>query len=847
MLHPMTEDRSGKALRVLQLESANDAKLAIQVLRDAGMMVTSKRVSTEAAFKKALQAFSPDFVLCDVRLKSYSGFDALIFTIEHYPVIPVIILTEDIEDGDVAKLLELGAKDYVRKGRLARLPFTVRRVVQERQRIIEHRHTEESLELFRALLDHSDDAVEIVDMATMQFVDVNDGACRALGYTRKELLSMTVSDIDPKFEANRDAMLIPIKEHGEGRFESVHRRKDGSLFPVELAVKTIKLDKLYGLSISRDITERKQAERSLYLFRALLDQSDDAIEIIEPGTARFIDVNEGACRELGYGREELLSMTVADIDPEYAQHPESARLPLKRTRQHRFETVHRRKDGSSLPVEISLKNVEYDGGIYGLAITHDITERKQTEHLLTETVEKYQNLVENSPALIYSYSLKRGGIFYSQQVAKALGYSMDKLYRDPFLWANSIHPEDRGRVAEVVKDIKIGSRFEIEYRIKSAHGSWIWLLDRSIAIREDKDGPIVDGIAIDLSERKQAEQERQNLLHNIRLGTSELETVFVTQTDVILLYDQDLRVSRSTPQFKRDYGFDPTGIHLRDILVRVACRRLNNHPVIFSNKLPSPMALLGKHVQPKPFKVTHADGTDAIVEASSTPLYVDGSIQGVVSVWHDVTELRKATDDIATYAKQLEKAMLGTLKAVANMVEQRDPYTAGHERRVGLIAADIAREMDWPEAQCKALELIGLVHDIGKIGVPVEILSKPIKLSDTEYQLMKAHAENGYNILRDIEFPFPVAEIVYQHHERMDGSGYPRGLKGDDILPEARILAVADVLESMSSHRPYRPARGIDAALDELQNNRGSLYDPATVDALLRLITKKDYQLPEAG
>jgi putative nucleotidyltransferase with HDIG domain len=188
--------------------------------------------------------------------------------------------------------------------------------------------------------------------------------------------------------------------------------------------------------------------------------------------------------------------------------------------------------------------------------------------------------------------------------------------------------------------------------------------------------------------------------------------------------------------------------------------------------------------------------------------------------------------------------MRGTLQAVANMVDLRDPYTSGHERRVGIIASDIAREMGWSEERCQNLQLIGLVHDIGKIAIPAEILSKPTRLTALEYEMVKTHAQQGYEILKDVEFPLPIAEIIREHHERMDGSGYPQGLKGEEILPEARILAVADVLESIASHRPYRPALGIDAAIEEIEKHRGIWFDPDVVDATLRLIRDKGYLLP---
>jgi PAS domain S-box-containing protein len=222
----------------------------------------------------------------------------------------------------------------------------------------------------------------------------------------------------------------------------------------------------------------------------------------------------------------------------------------------------------------------------------------------------------------------------------------------------------------------------------------------------------------------------------------------------------------------------------------------------------------------------------------------DGEVELFIGSFIDISELESSEEKIAAYVRELEDAMQGTLQAVSRMVEQRDPYTSGHERRVGIIAEDIAREMGWPEKKCKELQMIGLAHDIGKIGIPAEILSKPSKLTDLEYGMIKTHVERGYEILKDVKFPMPLAEIIFQHHERMDGSGYPRGLKEQEILPEARILAVADVLESMASHRPYRPALGVEVALKEIESHRGTLYCANAVDALLRLIRDKGYQLP---
>lgn len=191
---------------------------------------------------------------------------------------------------------------------------------------------------------------------------------------------------------------------------------------------------------------------------------------------------------------------------------------------------------------------------------------------------------------------------------------------------------------------------------------------------------------------------------------------------------------------------------------------------------------------------------------------------------------------------QIRKVLADTVNAVTIVGEKRDPYTAGHQRRVTELAWAIAIQMGLPPDQIEGLNVAGQLHDIGKIAIPSDILNKPGPLSDGEFIVIKSHPQISYDILKTIEFPWPVAQTAYQHHERLDGSGYPRGLKGKEILLEARILSVADVVEAMASHRPYRPALGITIALEEIQNNRGKLYDPVVVDACLMLFNEKGFK-----
>jgi len=189
--------------------------------------------------------------------------------------------------------------------------------------------------------------------------------------------------------------------------------------------------------------------------------------------------------------------------------------------------------------------------------------------------------------------------------------------------------------------------------------------------------------------------------------------------------------------------------------------------------------------------------------------------------------------------EELRRSLKGTIHALASAVEMKEPYTARHQRRVAGLACVIAKDMGLSDEKIEGMRMAGLMHDIGKLSVPAEILSKPSHLTGTEFDLLKAHPQVAYDILKAIDFPWPVAEIVLQHHERMDGSGYPQGFKGDDILFEARILAVADVVDAMSSHRPYRPALGIDKAMEEIRKNKGKLYDPDVVASCLRVCSEK--------
>lgn len=249
------------------------------------------------------------------------------------------------------------------------------------------------------------------------------------------------------------------------------------------------------------------------------------------------------------------------------------------------------------------------------------------------------------------------------------------------------------------------------------------------------------------------------------------------------------------------------------------------------------------YVKNREYYAVKKGGSKFPVEISTSIMKgIDGEPIGFVTVIRNITKRKQAEQKLKQSYKKLRKTMGATINTISKIIETRDPYTAGHQLKVSKLATTIAQEMKLPQDKIEGIRIASLVHDIGKVSIPAEILSKPTKLNEIEYNLIKDHSQIGYDIIKTVDFPWPVAQIVFQHHERINGSGYPQGLKGDDILLEARIMGVADVVEAMSSHRPYRAALGTDKALEEIYQNKGILYDPEVVDACIKLFKEKGFK-----
>ena len=243
-------------------------------------------------------------------------------------------------------------------------------------------------------------------------------------------------------------------------------------------------------------------------------------------------------------------------------------------------------------------------------------------------------------------------------------------------------------------------------------------------------------------------------------------------------------------------------------------------------------------------EIIRKDGTTFPVLLNASVIYDSpGRSLMIRSTMFNISDRKRKKDELRQSFDKLHKVLGGIIQAMALTVESRDPFTAGHQRRVANLARSIGQEMGLIKDQVEAIRTAGIVHDLGKISLPAEILSKPTTLSSLEFSLIRVHPQISYDILKNIDFPWPIAKIVYQHHERINGSGYPLGLKDGEILPEAKVLMVADVVEAIASDRPYRPAQGIDVALEKISTNGGRLYDPEVVNTCLNLFKEKGFKL----
>jgi PAS domain S-box-containing protein len=453
----------------------------------------------------------------------------------------------------------------------------------------------------------------------------------------------------------------------------------------------------------------------------------------------------------------------------------------------------------------------------------DITKRKQAEDALQEGQRQLKAILDNIPDIAWLKDKESRFIAVNEPFGKSCGFKPEDLVSktDLDIWSKDLAERYRADDKEVMES---GKRKQVEEPLTDSEGKYLWIETTKTPIYDEHGNFIgTAGIARDITERKRAEAK-------LRQQTDAMDAAI----DGMALLNAEGEYVYLNKAHAKVYGYENAGE-----LIGKSWRILYDSDVIqhFEQEIMPELSRKGDWFGEA--IGTKKNGSKFPQELSLTAM-ADG---GLICVVRDITDRKRVEEELQKTLDSLRKAVGATMQVMASAVEARDPYTSGHQIRSADLARAIAMEMGLPQDKIDGIRMAGSIHDIGKLSIPAEILSKPTKLSEIEFSLIKEHARKGYEMLKDVESPWPLAEIVHQHHERMDGSGYPRNLKGDDILIEARILTVADVVEAMASHRPYRPGLGIDAALNEIEKNRGTLYDGAVADACLRLFREKGFNL----
>ncbi|MBL6749210.1 MAG: PAS domain S-box protein [Nevskia sp.] len=521
-----------------------------------------------------------------------------------------------------------------------------------------------------------------------------------------------------------------------------------------------------------------------------------------------------------------------------------------------------------------------------LSIGTDITERKRADESLLASRNLLQSVVENVPIRVFWKDAELRFLGCNTAFARDAGLPRpeDLLGKDDFQmgWreeAELYRADDRQVMESGIA--KLG----IEEPQTTPEGRTNWIRTSKVPLRDAK-GQVFGllGIYEDITERRQARLELQRTNRALR-AISACNEVLIHATDESRLLDDMCQLivknagymltwigfaeddERKTVRPVAHGGYEQDYVERTQVTWADEERGRGPAGAAIRTRLPAVV----KDTLTDPAYLPWRDHSVKLGYRSvlALPLVSFGQVLGALSIYspaadgfaeEEVKLLDQLSDDLAfgivtlrtrqsqeLSAQRLLRSMEASITAIAATVEMRDPYTAGHQRRVAELSKAIAGELGLPDEDIHGLYLAAVIHDLGKIQVPAEILSKPGKLMAPEFQIIQSHPQAGYDILKGIDFPWPIAQIIYQHHERLDGSGYPNGLKDAQILLEAKILSVADVVEAMSSHRPYRPGLGIEAALDEITHYREVRYDGKVVDACIRLFRERGYSLPVAG
>jgi PAS domain S-box-containing protein len=612
---------------------------------------------------------------------------------------------------------------------------------------------------------------------------------------------------------------------------------------------------------------------------------------VKDRAGRYQGCNSAFERYLGLSREQIVGKTVYDISPkeladryfaadqELFDHPRGTQV---------YEASVRWADGSLRDVMFHKTILAgADGSVAGLTgIMVDITERKRMEHALRQQEEQYRTLVEHSPDLIVRYDTSLCRVYVNPAWEKVSGLSAEEVLNVPLADIPRVpQPVASEYVAALRRAVDGGTRQAVEFAWVNARGETLDLQYVVVPERDDK-GQVVSVLSVgrDITGHKRTEEALRNNESHLRRVNRALRTLSAgNETLVRAVSEQELlermcqvmvEAGGHTLAWIGDLAPGGKGVELRawagldDAALRECIQASTCRPLAEALERGVPLVVHDLGRDPLFGECGAYFLGSGVRSGVILPLQSEEETWGAFSIYstdlaafddHEVALLTELCADLAygiralrnrlgreEGLRRIQSTMEATIQALANTVELRDPYTAGHQRRVAQLAVAIGRELGLAGDRLTGLYLAAAIHDIGKIYVPAEILTKPGTLSGLEFNLVKAHVEAGYDILKSIDFPWPIADIVRQHHERIDGSGYPNGATGAGLLLESRILAVADVVEAIASFRPYRPALGIDIALSEIAAGRDILFDGDVVDACTRQFRERGFAFDQA-
>jgi PAS domain S-box-containing protein len=828
-------------LRVLVVEDSEmDTDLIIRHLEKASYQVEFERIDSADEMKAALQDREWDLVISDFNLPTFDALSALALLQASGDDIPFIVVSGTIGEETAVSLMKAGAHDYLMKDHLARLVPAIKRELAEAEVRRQHRLSQEALQesqtRYRVLFDQSPFGVLLLDPETTRPIDFNYRAHTQLGYTREEfaLLPLSAYEVDDSrshtFQKAKDS-------DGEwNEYTATHRSKTGELRSVDVTVRKMTLGGAQVLHyVYDDVTERKQIEASYHSSEQRFETLTDLLPVGVYSTNQ--DGN------LVYTNKKWLEM--AGMTPGQAEgdgwvtavHPEDREKVSENWRKvieshsvwdidFRFETPAGKISWVHGLASELFDNEGHHTGYIGANI--DITERKQAEEVIRESEEKFRRVFENSGIAISLAGLDGHFFNCNSAVTRILGYTPEEYNR---LTISSIsHPDDARKNEIYFQELLEGKRdsFSMEKRNRHKDGHYVWGQLTGSLVRDVNNKPLFSlGLFEDITERKATEEalreskeHYQSLFTNMMNGFAYCQMLYENKKPVDFIYLEvneafanlsglqnvtGKKASEAIP------GFAETDKELLEIYSRVA---LTGKPEIFEYYV------------------------HALDDWYSISVYCPKK-EYFVAIFDVISTRKRAEESLRKFTFDLEEAYDATLQGWSAALEMRERETAGHSRRVVDLTLELARSFGIKSSELVHIERGALLHDIGKMGIPDSILLKPGPLTDDEWVVMRQHPIYAYRLLSHIPYLLPALDIPYFHHEHWDGNGYPQGLKDKDIPLPARLFAVVDVWDALSSDRPYRPAWTAKAVRTYIENQSGKQFDPEVVRVFLKLVENR--------